>query len=139
MSTESKRDLFTITMFAIAFLLFYKLGEVTEGYLSIFFYIMTGSCGFAMILISQIMSNRNKKQSELISLKQNNRDLQKDQNNLEEIIEFLKTPQAKNLFKDNYKEIISDINFHAKQIKELMESQTIEILDKYDEIKKLST
>lgn len=139
MTTESKRDLFTMTIFAIAFLIFYTLGEKTEGYLSIFFYIMTGSCGFAMIIISKIMSNRNKTISEMISLKQNNRELQMDQISIEEIREFLKTPQAKNLFKEDYKEIISDINFHAKQMKELMEDQNRELLEKYNEIKRLST
>jgi len=139
MTTESKRDLFAMTMFALLFLVFYQIGKSFDGAVSLIFYTLTAACALTIVLISESMGKRNKSKKELIGLQQERQEMSSESTRLQEIKEFLKTPQAKNLFGDKYKEVVSDINFHAGQIKEMIDNQDSEIINTYEQIKKLST
>jgi hypothetical protein len=139
MTTESKRDLFAMTVFSLLFLVFYQIGKSFDGAISLIFYALTAACALTIVLISESMGKRNKSKKELIYLQQERREMSAESTKLQEIKEFLKTPQAKNLFGEKYKEIVSDINFHASKIKEMIDNQDTEIINTYEQIKKVST
>jgi len=139
MTTENKRDLFVMFIFSIICLFLYSIGKASQGCVSVLFNILAIACVITLIGISKTMNERNSETKKLSSLKKEKDDLSVQETQYKEIREFLNTKQAKDLFKDKYKDVIENADFHVKKIKEMVDQQNDIILDTYSNIKKLST
>jgi uncharacterized protein YpmB len=139
MSKDSKRDLFVMACLSGLALIFIGIGDAIVGNGSFICKILAGITILFVIIISQTMHQRTKKNAQYKNLKEEKAELYHERADINEFERFLKTRQAKNILGSKYKESLKTVDINKKDIQNSIDEQNVELQEITKVLKDLSS